>query len=209
MYYGPFSVSKAAEMLKQPRTFSWKLVYMALLPLFILLTVGALLFFRYQVNLIRENKYTEIRAIARLKSDEIVRWLGERYSDADYFSSSAELKSIISMAEKGTNDSILQKDFNRVFQRMKKNHHYADVIVSDLKGHILYSFDISRMSADSDLMSIVSRVQKSQKILLHDFSRSPDGKSYTSSYCSPGLSRITQTRLFLYSPLILQHFFIP
>ena len=128
-------------MLKQPHTISWKLIYVALASLFVILTGGALLFFRYQVNLIRENKYTEIRAIARLKSDEIVRWLGERYSDVDYFSSSAELKSIIRQAGKGTADSILQKEFNRVFQRMRKNHHYADVTVVDPDGHILYSFD--------------------------------------------------------------------
>jgi PAS domain S-box-containing protein len=163
-------------MLKQPRTFSWKLIYVALSPLFVILTCAALLSFRYQVNLIRENKYTEIRAIAHLKSDEIVRWLGERYSDVDYFSSSAELKSIIRQADQGTNDSILQKEFNRVFQRMKRNHHYADVIVSDLKGHIFYSFDGFLQNADSELMSIVTSVDKSQKILLHDFSKSPDGK---------------------------------
>ncbi len=54
-----------------------------------------MLVFKLQVNLIRENKYAEIRAIAHLKSDEIVRWLGERYSDADYFAGSAELKSIL------------------------------------------------------------------------------------------------------------------
>jgi PAS domain S-box-containing protein len=161
---------------KQPHTFSWKLIYVILAPLFVILTVGALLIFRYQLNLIRENKYTEIRAIARLKSDEIVRWLGERYSDVDYFSSSAELKSIIRQAGKGTNDSILQKEFNRVFQRMRKNHHYADVMVVDFEGHILYSFIGSHQHADSGLMSIVSSVQKSQKILLNDFSISPDSQ---------------------------------
>jgi PAS domain S-box-containing protein len=161
---------------KQLHTFSWKLIYVTLAPLFVILTVGALLIFRYQLNLIRENKYTEIRAIAHLKSDEIVRWLGERYSDVDYFSSSAELKSIIRQAGKGTNDSILQKEFNRVFQRMRKNHHYADVIVVDLEGHILYSFIGSHQHADSGLMSIVSSVQKSQKILLNDFSIGPDSQ---------------------------------
>ncbi len=161
---------------KQPHTFSWKLISAALAPLFLVLTGGALLFFRYQVNLTRENKYTEIRAIARLKSDEIVRWLGERYSDADYFSRSSELKSIIQQAGKGTEDSILQKEFNGVFQRMRKNHNYADVIVADLEGHILYSFDSTHHRADIDMKSIISSVQKSQKILLHDFSKSPDGK---------------------------------
>jgi PAS domain S-box-containing protein len=177
-YYGPFAepIIARPEMLKQPRTFSWKLIYVALTPLFVTLTVGALVSFRYQVNLIRENKYTEIRAIAHLKADEIVRWLGERYSDVDYFSSSAELKSIIQQADAGTNDSVLKKEFNRVFQRMKKNHHYADIIVSDLKGKILYSFDDTGQDADSEFISMVSSVQKSQKILLHDFSKSPDGK---------------------------------
>ncbi len=159
---------------KQPHTFSWKLIYAALTPVFLVLMGGALLFFRYQVNLIRENKYSEIRAIARLKSDEIVRWLGERYSDADYFSRSSELKSIIQQAGKGTNDSILQKEFNRVFQRMRKNHNYADVIVADLEGQILYSFDSIHHRTGIDIKSIVSSVQKSQKILLHDFSKSPN-----------------------------------
>ncbi len=42
---------------------------------------------------------------------------------------------------KGTNDSILQKEFNRVFQRMRENHHYANVTVVDFKGHALYSFN--------------------------------------------------------------------
>lgn len=146
---------------------------MTLTLLFVLLTGGAFFLFRYQVNLIREDKYAEIRAIARLKSDEIVRWLGERYSDADYFSTSAELKSILSQADKGTHDSILQKQFNRVFQRMRKNHHYSDVIVSDLEGHILYSFDGPHHFADTGILSIFSSVWKSQRILLNDFSGSP------------------------------------
>jgi PAS domain S-box-containing protein len=163
-------------MLKQSRSFSWKLIYMALAPLFVILTVGALLTFRYQLNLIRENKYTEIRAIARLKSDEIVRWLGERYSDADYFSKSSELKSIIRHAGKGTNDSILRKEFNTVFQGMRKNHHYDDVIVVDLHGQILYSFNSPYHHEDLDIIALESSVQKSQKILLHDFSLSPDSQ---------------------------------
>jgi PAS domain S-box-containing protein len=164
------------DMVKQPHTISGKLIFMALVPLFLIITVGALLFFRYQVNLIRENKYSEIRAIARLKSDEIVRWLDERYSDADYFSGSAELKSIIRQANKGISDSILQKEFNALFQRMKENHHYADVIVSDTKGHILYSFDNFHQHADSALISIVSSVQKNHRILLNDFSLSTENQ---------------------------------
>jgi PAS domain S-box-containing protein len=164
------------DMIKQPRIFSRRLIFLALAPLFVVITVGALLFFRYQVNLIRENKYTEIRAIARLKSDEIVRWLEERYSDADYFSGSTELKSIIQQANKGINDSILQKKFNDVFLRMKKNHHYADVIVSDSKGHILYSFDNFHHHADPGLISIITSVQKKHKIILHDFSLNPENK---------------------------------
>jgi len=149
---------------------------MALAFFLVILSGGVFLFFRYQVNQIRENKYAEISAIARLKSDEIVRWLNERYSDADYFSRSGELKSIIRKAEKGTNDTTLQKEFNLLFKRMKENHHYADISVADLNGHLLYSFDGPHLHADSGIMSIVSSVQKSQKILLHDFSLSPDSQ---------------------------------
>jgi PAS domain S-box-containing protein len=163
-------------MIKQLRIFSGKLIYAALAPLFVLIIAGASLIFRYQVRLIRENKYAEISAIARLKSDEIVRWLDERYSDADYFSGSAELKSIIRQAKKGVNDSILQKEFNRVFQGMKKNHHYADVIVSELNGQILYSFDNSHHQADSGLLSIIASVKKNKKILLNDFSIHPESQ---------------------------------
>jgi PAS domain S-box-containing protein len=163
-------------MFKQPHTISWKLIYLALASLFVILTAGAFLFFKYQVNLIRENKYTEIRAIARLKSDEIVRWLGERYSDVDYFSSSAELKSIIRQAAKGTADSILQREFNRVFYRMRKNHHYADITVIDLSGNILYSFDGSPLEPDPGLLSIASLVRKSHRIMLNDFSINPESQ---------------------------------
>jgi ubiquinone biosynthesis protein COQ9 len=127
-------------MFKEPFDFSRKIIYVALTLLFIILIGGAMWAFRYQVNLIRENKYAEIRAIAHLKSDEIVRWLGERYSDVDYFARSMELKSILLEKDKGTKDSILQKEFNRVFQRMRKNHHYANVRVVDFKGNTLYSF---------------------------------------------------------------------
>jgi signal transduction histidine kinase len=162
-------------MLKEPFDFSRKIIYVALTLLFIILIGGAMWVFRYQVNLIRENKYAEIRAIAHLKSDEIVRWLGERYSDVDYFARSMELKSILLEKDKGTKDSILQKEFNRVFQRMRKNHHYANVRVVDLKGNTLYSFN-GFHQANPGILTIVSDVGKKQKIVLHDFSINPENQ---------------------------------
>jgi len=107
-------------MLRQPQRYSWRLIYISLALLFILIAICAVFLFKYQVSLIRKNKYAEISGIARLKSDEIVRWLGERYSDADYFSRSAELKSIITQAGQEGKDSLLHQEFNRVFQGMKK-----------------------------------------------------------------------------------------
>ncbi len=177
-YYGRFSESiiGIAGMNKQPPGFNGKIVYVALALLFMILISGAVYFFKHQVNLIRENKYAEIRAIAGLKSDEIVHWLRERYSDADYFAGSTELKLIIQKSETGLKDSLIQKDFNRVFQRMRKNHHYADVIVADFKGHALYSFKGPHHQADSGILSIVSSVWKNQEIELHDFSIDPESR---------------------------------
>ncbi len=160
----------------QPHKYSRKLISMALALLFVLATGGAMMFFKYQVKRIREAKYADIRAIAGLKSDEIARWLNERYFDADYFSSSAEFKSIIEQVKNGTADSILRRDFNRVFSGMKKNHQYADVVVADLEGHILYSFEGNQNQADSGILTIVSSVKKNQKTVLNDFSINPVSK---------------------------------
>jgi len=136
-----------------------------------LLTIcGAFFFFRYQVSLIRADKYGEIRAIARLKSEEIIRWLSERHSDADYFSSSKETKLILEKYRETNKASDVRKDFDVLFKRMKQNHHYEEILIVDIHDRIIYSNDSTKLIIDSSLMSAIHRVKKEKRIILNDFS---------------------------------------
>jgi len=137
---------------------------------FIILTIGLYLFFHHQANQIRQNKYAEIRAIAELKSNEIIRWLEERFLDADYFAGSPELKSVIRRVNEGDNVEISdQMDFERVFFRMKRNHRYEDILVTNSAGKILYSFDSRHANPDSSTMAAIFSVLESGKIIMNDF----------------------------------------
>jgi PAS domain S-box-containing protein len=152
---------------------------------FALLLGGMYLFIRFQVKTIRQNKYAEIKAIAQLKSNEIVGWCGERYSDADYFSNIHDLKALIRLAEQPEMRAKVKVDLDRMFTRMKENHYYQDIILTDNYGQIIYSNENTQGPLDSSTTTAVFKVLKSGKMLMNDFHFSASNKKVQLEFVSP------------------------
>jgi signal transduction histidine kinase len=133
---------------------------------------GLSFFVHYQIIQIRKIRFAELNAIGTLKADQINNWMSERVSDADYFSTTEEVKAPLRAFDLHSGKGI-SNALDTVFRRMKSNHQYEDIFITNSVGEILYTFNHSPRKPGNNLRKSIARALQTGNIEMSDVSFDP------------------------------------
>ena len=147
---------------------------------FCLVAIGfisiAVFYYRYEAQRIQDNKYEDLSAIAKLKTDSIQDWRRNRLADVRRVPGPLVKKEIARLLQDPTNSSAraalqIQLNINR------KGTVYADALFLDIKGNILLSDNPVPAPVDQATMKAIEAALKDRREVLSDFF-DPKGRVY-------------------------------
>ena len=117
------------------------------LVIFVLIVSSGYFYYQYEKYAIRREKYSELKTIADLKTDQIVHWREERLADAHVFSESPFIRHAIQYWS-FSKDNTLEKDILERLSLIRYNYKYEDVFIVSAEGKILLSIDTTHHHMD-------------------------------------------------------------
>jgi signal transduction histidine kinase len=155
----------------------YKSAYFRLIVIFCLITIMfifiGIFYYRYEAQRIKDHKYEDISAIARLKADSIQDWRKQRLADVKRVSVGPlvrkELARLVRQpANPGAKTALqIQLHINR------KDGIYADALFLDTKGNIMLSDNPEAIPVEKSTLNAIETAIKNRKEVLSDFFRGP------------------------------------
>ena len=106
----------------------------------IILLAGALEYSKYDSELIRTQKYNELKTISGIKAEQITEWYADECSDAIFISKNRFLTERIERYLKTPNE-FNTKQLREMLRELRIEHNYLDICVADIFGNILVCLD--------------------------------------------------------------------
>ena len=124
-------------------------------------------YYEHDKQITRLEKYNELKAIADLKTNEIVQWHNERLSEASFFSKHEMMVEETYRLVNGNNQSakILQKSLIHLVDGKR----YDNIFILNTNGSIIFSLDSSFSMVDSTTINLNQKIQNTRNILFSDF----------------------------------------
>lgn len=133
----------------------------------IFLIFAGRLYYRYEKQGTQKEKYNDLRAIGRLKANQLEQWYNERLSEASYFSGnlpySQYAKDIIQA--KKSEEILLRNALSQIMT----NKRYENIFMLDENGHILFSVNPDFVLRDTIINTYTKKVFRTGKIMVRDF----------------------------------------
>jgi two-component system, cell cycle sensor histidine kinase and response regulator CckA len=106
----------------------------------VFITAG-LLFYRFEVQRIRNDRYLDIRTVAEFKANQISRWRAERLTDVTVSSKTPMLVRVAQNWTRTSDTDGLKRDFRARMNLERAYGDYSDILLVSLKGRILFSLE--------------------------------------------------------------------
>lgn len=156
-------------------------LHLRLAAIFCLVTIGLItlgaFYYHYEAQRIRNEKFDDLSAIARLKADSIQEWLRNRLADVRRVPGPLVKKEIARLLQDTKNPGStaalqLQLNINR------KGTIYADALFLDIRGNILLSDKPDPGPINQVTMKAIELALKDRTAILSDFFRDSEGHIY-------------------------------
>ncbi len=131
------------------------------------------LFQKHETDLIRDEKYHDLKAIADLKSDQIISWRKERISDARLHSASPFVRDAVHQFILHPNDSALRADMRTGLSMLQDMYDYENIMLAGPDGRILLSLDPRLTKLEPQSLELVHFAVSSDDAFFGDFFRCP------------------------------------
>ncbi len=135
----------------------------------VLLLFGGYLYYHYEANVIRKEKYGELEAIAKMKIKQINDWRKERLAEAEYFSTNNIFIQHVNQLLDHSNMLLSQEYFCQTLAPLKKNHGYKNIFLASLKADLLFTLDTAFNQIDSATTIFIKLFVTQKKISFSDF----------------------------------------
>lgn len=149
-------------------TKKWQLLLLATI-VSIVLGTGGYFYYSYLAGQLRAEKEIELKAIAELKTEQLVQWHKERIADAKVISESP-------FFSKGVEDWLdkriskqLEEDIFEQLNSAKINFGYEDIFLISARGDILLSNSQSEKICEPQIISDIIEASRNGKITFTDF----------------------------------------
>jgi diguanylate cyclase (GGDEF)-like protein len=150
--------------------------------IFCLVAVGLIAFGivyeRYETQLIKDDKYEDISAIAKLKADSIKDWRRQRITDIKRVAVGPLVRREIARLLHDPMNTSARAALQIQLNISRKNTDYADALFLDTQGNILLSDNPNPAPVDQATMKAIEIALKDHKEVLSDFCRDPQGLIY-------------------------------
>ena len=167
--------------------------FVAIFLVIVILVFSALAYYNYEEKVIKNQKYGELKAIAQLKKDQLIKWRTERLSEAAFFP--AQLLLI-----ENTKKLIENKDYKpakdflySILNNLKINHSYQNIFISSFDNKILYSLDPGFNTLDTSELHEMKKVFESKEITIKDFYYCNTHKEIHLDFISPIINENQKT----------------
>ncbi|MEW5725396.1 MAG: cache domain-containing protein, partial [Thermodesulfobacteriota bacterium] len=155
---------------KRLGSFQWALVLLFGL-IALALAAGGYWFNRYEAQVIRGIKYTELRTIARLKADQIAAWRRERLADARLYSMVPFLHSIITQWLESPDDIALKADILERLKLLRDTEGYENIFLADPDGRLLISVAPGLTYFEAHTKDLIAQAVSSREAVFGDVFR--------------------------------------
>lgn len=134
-----------------------------------LLSVGGYLFYKAEAQEIRENKHHEIKAIADLKIQQIVKWRQERKGDINVVSQSSFFVKAVKLWMNNRNNELLNDEITERLLSIKQHYSYEEVLLATKEGELLFQIDSQQAEIYPLTKEKIIETVKSRKVTFTDF----------------------------------------
>lgn len=127
---------------------------------------GSIFYYRYESNQISQEKGRELKSIAELKKNQITQWQKERYSEANFFSTSkitVDTAYEILKGNKTKNDTAL---FNYL-KPITSFDRYEDIFIVDPDGNLIFTM-YEKQACDHLTLSFLKKATEKGEIYFTD-----------------------------------------
>lgn len=164
-------MSKKSMMLsKKPMVFIGFLVS-------IVIIIAGYFYYTSVKDSFREEKYEELKAIADMKIDQILKWRQERIADAKVISQSAYFEKAVAQWIQSRDNRILRGELKGRLTLVQKEFNYEDICITTTKGEFLLSLKERTNGIDSIMKGLVIETTEKREIVFSDFYKCPfDGQ---------------------------------
>ncbi|MCX6249163.1 MAG: ATP-binding protein [Bacteroidetes bacterium] len=155
-------------MTEHLNTGSKRLLIFLACSLCILILLGGYLYFRYETNIIRKDKYNELKAIAELKINQITQWRKERLGDANVFYKSAFFERSIEQFLINDFNADLKNEIREQLSIIKTQSGYENIFITSPAGKVLFSLDPALKTVDTITNGFITEAAFLQKVIITD-----------------------------------------
>jgi hypothetical protein len=167
--------------------------FITLLIAVLLLIFSALAYYNYEERVIKNQKYSELKAIAQLKKHQLIKWRTERLSEAAFFPSQQLLientKKLIENRDYKPAKDYLYSTLNN----LKINHSYQNIFICSFDNEILYSLDSGFNTLDTSELKEMKEVFETKEIIIKDFYYCKTHKQIHLDFVSPIINENQKT----------------
>ncbi len=135
----------------------------------IVLVSSAIFYYNYEERRIKNEKYGELKAIAQLKKDQLVKWRAERLSEAAFFPAQKQFIEFTKTIINNPKENLSKDYFNLTLKQLKNNHNYQNIFITGGDGKIYFTLDSNLVSIDSVALTEFKKAFNQKKILINDF----------------------------------------
>jgi PAS domain S-box-containing protein len=130
-------------------------------------------FYRQQAQVIREDKFSDLKSIADLKIGQIVQWRQERLNDISVNSGDPFFRSAIQQWLKTPQDTVLKSRIQGKLQLIMDQYNYQNIILVTPDGQVLISLDPNLMLLETEYQRLLTQAVASGTPIFGDFFRNP------------------------------------
>lgn len=142
-------------------------------------------YYQAQAAAIRQNKYENIAAIAKMKVGQIVEWRKERLSDAKRAALGPALRRDAAEVIKGTANAEVWDDLRNILTVGKREGVYVNLYFTDAWGNLLLAAKGEEFTSLSlATQQSIARTLASGEPVMSDFFREPNGHVHLDVVCA-------------------------
>ena len=149
------------------------------LAIFILIISGGYLYYRYEKNATRQEKYSDLKMIADLKMKQILQWREERLADAHLIAENPFVNQKI-QDWLFSKDKNIEADLLKQLLLMKSHYNYEDVFIVSDEGELLLGHDTALKQIDKVTFDLYEKALTDGKIFM---SESDHQQRRSNDYC--------------------------
>lgn len=161
-----------------------KLLILSLILSAIVILCGYI-YYKYEEEKIRDDKYNTLKAIAELKIKDITEWREERLSEANFFSKDLLMIKNTAILLNDKNSVSVKKYLDKTLSHIVQTHSYENIFIISENLEILYGFKPISTSLEKVSKNFVSETFLSKRITFGDAYFCTTDQSIHYDICAP------------------------